>query len=252
MSEPERASTFHIGCAGWSLPRALQSRFPEAGSHLERYAARLPAVEINSSFYRPHQPATYRRWAESVPPEFRFSVKVPREITHQRRLRDPEPPLDRFLSEAASLGDRLGCLLIQLPPSLVFQPGVAEAFLDAFRQRWEGSAVLEPRHPTWLTPEAEHLLQARQIGRVAADPAPAPGAGDPGGWPDILYFRLHGSPRIYYSNYDEAYLDALAARLETAARAGVPVWCIFDNTAEGAATANALSLLERLSKRRGA
>jgi uncharacterized protein YecE (DUF72 family) len=66
------SSTLHIGCAGWSLPRDSWPQFPEAGTHLQRYAARFRAAEINSSFYRPHQPATYERWAGSVPPDFRF------------------------------------------------------------------------------------------------------------------------------------------------------------------------------------
>ncbi|HEY9423039.1 MAG TPA: DUF72 domain-containing protein, partial [Thermoanaerobaculia bacterium] len=77
-----------VGCAGWSLPRAEQAEFPETGSHLERYASRFGAVEINSSFHRPHRPATYARWSASVPASFRFSVKVPKTITHGLRLRD--------------------------------------------------------------------------------------------------------------------------------------------------------------------
>ena len=77
-----------VGCAGWSLPRVAWPEFPAAGTHLQRYAVHLNAVEINSSFYRPHQPATYARWAASVPESFRFSVKLPKTITHQQRLRD--------------------------------------------------------------------------------------------------------------------------------------------------------------------
>ncbi|HYW08000.1 MAG TPA: DUF72 domain-containing protein, partial [Longimicrobium sp.] len=109
-----------IGCAGWSLPRVEQERFPAEGTHLERYAGRFPAVEINSSFYRPHRPATYARWGESVPPSFRFSVKVPKAITHTLRLRAAAEPLAAFLAEAGALEEKLGCLLVQLPPSLHF------------------------------------------------------------------------------------------------------------------------------------
>jgi uncharacterized protein YecE (DUF72 family) len=79
-----------IGCAGWNLPSAKADAFPGPGSHLERYARVLRAVEVNSSFYRPHRRETWERWAGSVPVDFRFSVKVPRQITHFRRLRDPE------------------------------------------------------------------------------------------------------------------------------------------------------------------
>src|SRR5690242_13869791 len=117
-----------VGCAGWSIRREYAEHFPATGTHLERYARRLPAVEINSSFYRPHRPETYARWAASVPESFRFAVKVPKEITHTRRLRDVADPLDRFLSETRALGDKLGPLLVQLPPSLRFETEVVEAF----------------------------------------------------------------------------------------------------------------------------
>ena len=237
---------YRIGTAGWSLPKAEQDAFPAEGTHLERYAARLAAVEINSSFYRPHRPATYARWAASVPPGFRFAVKVPRAITHERRLRDAADALDGFLGEATALGPALGCLLVQLPPSLAFDAKVAEAFLRALRARHDGAVALEPRHATWFAPAAERPLLAHGIARVAADPATVPAAAEPAGDARIVYHRLHGSPRVYYSDYDDAYLDALAARLRTDAAAGREVWCIFDNTALGCATRNARAMVERL------
>jgi len=237
-----------VGTAGWSLPRAEQPHFPAEGTHLERYAARLNAVEINSSFYRPHRPSTYARWAASVPAAFRFAVKVPRAITHERRLADAEPLLDAFLAEVAALGDRLGPLLVQLPPSLRFDAPVAAAFLAALRERHAGAVAIEPRHASWFTEEAAALLAERRVARVAADPPRAGVDGEPGGWSGLLYYRLHGSPRIYYSAYDGDYLRALAARLGAAAAAGVPAWCIFDNTAAGAATANALEVRAPLAR----
>ncbi len=240
--QPNAAPAF-VGCAGWSLPRAEQPRFPAEGTHLQRYAGRFPAVEINSSFYRPHRPATYARWAESVPEDFRFSVKVPKAITHTARLADADELLDAFLAEASALGAKLGCLLVQLPPSLAFAEETAGAFFRGLRERHAGPVACEPRHPTWFDAPAQALLVERQIARVAADPARVPEAGEPGGWPGLLYYRLHGSPRIYYSEYTPAYLDAVAASIRAA---GVPAWCIFDNTASGAATANALDLLDRL------
>jgi uncharacterized protein YecE (DUF72 family) len=240
----EPAPAVYVGCAGWSLPREAQPLFPAEGTHLARYAARFPAAEINSSFYRPHRPATYARWAATVPPGFRFAVKVPRAITHERRLADADAPLDAFLAEAGSLGDALGCLLVQLPPSLVFAPAVAERFLAALRERHSGAVAAEPRHPSWFTAEAERLLVGWRVARVAADPAPVPAAALPGGWEGTVYHRLHGSPRTYYSAYAPAALDALAARVR---RAAAPTWCVFDNTASGAATTDALALLDRLA-----
>ena len=109
-----------IGCAGASIPREAAPSFPSEGSHLERYAARFPVLEINSSFHRPHQPATYARWADSVPAGFRFAVKLPRTITHDQRLAGVEELLRKFAAEAGALGDKLGCVLMQLPPSMQF------------------------------------------------------------------------------------------------------------------------------------
>src|SRR3954449_13476072 len=104
-----------IGTAGWSIPKEHAAPFPPTRSHLERYGAVFNAVEINSSFYRPHRRATYERWAASVRDGFRFAVKMPKAITHERRLRDAGELLNRFLSEVAGLGPKLGPLLVQLP-----------------------------------------------------------------------------------------------------------------------------------------
>lgn len=233
---------FRIGCAGWAIPKSHAARFPASGTHLARYAARLDAVEINSSFHRPHRKETYERWAASVPAGFRFAVKAPREITHTRRLLDAEDALDDFLSQVAGLGAKLGPLLFQLPPSLAFESAQARAFLDALRARFEGLAALEPRHASWFGAQSEELLVRLRISRVAADPPVTGGALAPGGWAGLAYFRLHGAPRIYYSEYDTRALEKLAKTLAEARDADRGVWCIFDNSASGAATINALSL----------
>jgi uncharacterized protein YecE (DUF72 family) len=137
---------------------------------------------------------------------------------------------------------------VQLPPSFAYDAAMARGFFEALRARHDGAVVFEPRHPTWFTDEVERLLVDLRIARVAADPARVPAAAEPGGWPGIVYYRLHGSPRVYYDKYDDEYLDALAARLRAhIASSDEPVWCIFDNTAFGAATTNAIHLLKRLS-----
>jgi uncharacterized protein YecE (DUF72 family) len=238
-----------VGCAGWSLPRAEQVEFPEAGSHLERYASRFAAVEINSSFHRPHRPATYARWSASVPQFFRFSVKVPRTITHGLRLQQAGALLESFLSEVAGLEDKLGCLLVQLPPSLAFEPDVAARFFSDLRSRSPVPLACEPRHASWFEPWADDLLRELEVARVAADPVRVPEAMEPGGWRGMSYYRLHGSPRMYYSAYSEEHIDALASRVQAEAAAGRNVWCIFDNTTLGAATRNALDLRSRLDRR---
>jgi uncharacterized protein YecE (DUF72 family) len=240
------AAQVRVGCAGWSLSKASIGEFPEQGSHLQRYAAVFDAVEINSSFYRPHRAQTYARWAASVPARFRFSVKLPKTITHERRLLGVGNLLDAFLDEVAALGSRLGCLLVQLPPSLAFDARRASAFFAALRRRHSGSVAVEPRHASWFDARAEQLLQRHAIARVAADPARVAEASEPGGDRAIAYFRLHGSPRVYYSNYEDARLRDHASILRDVAATHAEVWCIFDNTALGAANADALSLQRML------
>jgi uncharacterized protein YecE (DUF72 family) len=230
-----------IGCAGWAIPKQHASSFPRSGSHLERYAQRFAAVEINSSFRRPHRRTTYERWSATVPGGFAFSVKVPKEITHSLRLAGADAALDAFLEQATGLGRRLGPLLVQLPPSLAFDPQSVSSFFAALRARFDGSVVCEPRHPDWFTAPAEALLMKFRISRVAADPAIMSGAAVPGGWDGLAYFRLHGSPRIYYSEYRSDQIEWLAQQL-AGLRSDRPVWCIFDNTAAGAATGDALAL----------
>lgn len=238
--------TYRIGCAGWAIPRAHKLEFPVEGSNLQRYAARFSVVEINSSFYRPHQASTYQRWADSVRADFRFSAKIPRAITHDQRLVAADVLLEVFLDEVTSLGSKLGCLLVQLPPSLGFDPLTAAAFLADLRARYQGPVVIEPRHPSWFTTRVSARLRAHRVGQVAADPACVPAAAEPAGWTELIYVRLHGSPEMYRSAYDERYLDHLAERLRVYASRADEVWCIFDNTTLGAAAPNAIGLTNRL------
>jgi len=237
-----KTAELYVGCAGWKLAHAFAPEFEGEGTHLQRYAQRLGAAEINSAFYRPHRPATYAKWASSVSNDFRFSVKVPRTITHESRLVDCAELLDKFLLEITALGSALGCLLIQLPPSLSFDARIAGHFFDTLRTRFSGHVVIEPRHESWVN--ANELLVDRHIGQVAADPVRLTNGAQPGGWPGVRYWRLHGAPRIYYSAYDAHWLEHLAKRI-VAMREDVPTWCIFDNTARDAALGNAL-LMKRL------
>ena len=243
---PPRPANVLVGCAGWSLASAVQARFPLQGSHLERYAQVLSAVEINSSFYRPHRPATYARWRDSVPPSFRFSVKLPREITHERRLHDTGAAVDVFLEAACQLGERFGCLLVQMPPSLPFDAATAEALFARVRARSGVAIACEPRHQSWFGPEAAELLARFDVARVLADPQvgldPAPAI-----YQGTVYVRLHGSPVIYHSDYPAAFLTQNAHWLLEQHRLGRQVWCIFDNTASGAAVPNALATMQQVT-----
>jgi uncharacterized protein YecE (DUF72 family) len=230
----------YLGCAGWNIRREHTECFEPTGTHLQRYASTFNAVEINSCFYRPHRITTYERWAASVPDFFRFAVKLPKAITHEARFVDTSELVDKFLAEVSGLGKKLGPILVQLPPSFQFDAEVALPFLSELRARFDGDIVIEPRHETWFTPKVSGELEMLRIARVAADPARVPEAAIPSGFSDVVYYRLHGSPRIYYSAYSAEYLEQIAASLDEYANAGKSVWCIFDNTALGAATRDAL------------
>jgi uncharacterized protein YecE (DUF72 family) len=241
----EPPAHFFVGTAGTSIARDVAPDFPGAGSHLERYARVLGCAEINTSFYRPHQASTYARWAASVPETFRFSVKMPRTITHDAALQDTDALLDRFHAEAGALGSKLGCVLVQLAPSLAFDADVAAAFFTAVKARFDCMLACEARHPSWFAGDATGLLTRAGVTRVIADPAKGqPGAHVP--TTGAIYTRLHGAPRIYYSSYDPAYLAQLSRDIATHRAAGREVWCIFDNTASGAAIANALTVQRTL------
>ena len=242
----------HLGIAGWSIRREHVDKFPESGTHLERYASVFNAVEINSCFYRPHRFGTYERWAASVPEDFRFAVKLPKVVTHEARLVDTSPAVDRFLAETSGLGVKRGPMLVQLPPSLSFEEEIAIRFFRELRDRFDGDVVFEPRHESWFTPEVESMLVDHRVARVAADPARVPAAAVPAGYDRLIYLRLHGSPRIYYSAYPPEELERVRTLLETKADLGISSWCIFDNTALGAATADALAVRSRLSDRQRA
>jgi uncharacterized protein YecE (DUF72 family) len=231
-----------IGCAGWQLPLAVQSAFPPGENHLQRYAAVFNASEINSSFHRPHRPSTYERWAASVPGDFAFSVKLAKAITHERKLVDCDVLLREFFEQCAGLGTRMKCLLVQLPPRLAFDTGVAEAFFTQLRSCFSGAVVVEPRHESWFSDEVDAWLTQRRIARVLADPVRHEAGRRPGGWPQLVYLRLHGSPRTYYSSYGDELLQPLAERIALETLSGREVWCMFDNTAGQAAAGDALRL----------
>ena len=239
--------TVRVGCAGWSIPSRHAHLFGEGGSHLARYATRFCITEINSTFYRAHRRQTFERWAREVPAGFRFSVKLPRAITHDARLRGVGDALSAFFEQVAGLGRKLGGVLVQLPPSLVFDARTASTFFAMLRRRTAVPVACEPRHASWFDAAADALWPRYGVVRAAADPARLPAAARPGGdagaW---SYWRWHGSPRIYYSAYGDGALAPLAGALRDAGRPGAPAWCILDNTAAGHAIADAARLQSML------
>jgi uncharacterized protein YecE (DUF72 family) len=234
------------GTAGWSIPAASQPLFHHEGSHLTRYARHFSCAEVNSSFYRSHSASTYASWAAQTPERFRFAVKLPQSITHDRRLRRARPALEHFLQEVAGLEHRLSVLLVQLPPSLSFESRTVGNFFELFRALHSGAIVCEPRHASWFDATAEQVLMDWHICRAAADPAKHAGAETCGGWPGdaqdardaVRYYRWHGSPRMYWSTYPSTWIAQQGA-LALAQPVQCEQWFVFDNTAGGGAIANA-------------
>jgi uncharacterized protein YecE (DUF72 family) len=238
--ERMKISNFYVGTAAWAIPKEYASCFPlEGSSILERYSNVLSAVEINSSFHRDHNPETYERWAAATPDGFRFSVKLSRVFTHDRGLADASG-LEEVLNGVCRLGQKLRVMLIQLPPSLDFQSRAATRFFRDLRRTYRGPVALEPRHLSWASSEAVRLFRGEGISKVIADPERCPG----GFVGEMAYFRLHGSPVIYRSRYDEKMMRKWEK--EIALSDASEAWCIFDNTALGFATENALEMQARL------
>jgi uncharacterized protein YecE (DUF72 family) len=233
---------FRIGTAGWAVPKGALNDHA-GGSALQRYANVLNCAEINSTFSRSHRSSTYERWAQSVPASFQFSVKMPKAITHERKLEECRDAVEAFVEETDALGSKRAIVLVQLPPKLAYDPQVARRFFGVLSHAYRGRVALEPRHPSWFTQRVDAWLDSIGVARVAADPAVVPYGAVPGGTRDFAYYRLHGSPRTYYSSYDDAAIGALADSLQSATGA----WCIFDNTASGAAFSNAIALRTRLA-----
>jgi uncharacterized protein YecE (DUF72 family) len=242
------ASSTYVGTAGWSIAREAAAAFPVEGSGLERYAAVFSCAEINSSFHRSHRASTWEKWRDSVPAGFRFSVKLPKTVTHQAKLAGTEALVGAFLAEAELLGDKLAVLLVQLPPSLALDVATAAGFFRMLRQGSPARVTVEPRHASWFGAEADALLSELGVSRVGADPARVPGAERPLVVDGLAYWRLHGSPVVYRSSYADR-VEAIAddiARTEADEK-----WCVFDNTASSAATGDALALAAALSSSAG-
>lgn len=241
MTGPAR---IRVGLAGWGNPPAKRLDRGRDQTHLAYYAMHFSCVEINSSFYRQHQSATYARWHDETPATFRFSVKMPRGITHESHLKRCAAEVARFYDDIAGLRRKLAAVLVQLPPSLEFNRPTVRTFFDRVPRISGTKVVCEPRHPSWFTRAADDTLRDAGVSRVGADPARGPGAEAPAGARRFAYFRWHGTPRLYYSKYSAEQLANFAAMV-TRTRA-TETWCVFDNTARHAAWDDALQFIEAL------
>ena len=285
-----------IGISGWTYPPWRGPFYPKGlpqKRELEYASRQVLSIEINGTFYSLQRPASFAAWAAAVPDDFIFSVKAPRYITHIRRLRDPEPMLANFFASGLlRLGARLGPILWQLPPNFQFDAERLAAFLAALPHTTQAAAELarhhearldnrdwteatsegpvrhaiEIRHESFRTPAFTDLLRTHKVALVCADTVEWPRLADTTA--DFVYCRLHGSEQLYASGYDDAALDAWAARVKLWSAGGVPadldhigarpphhkrdVFVYFDNDLKVRAPADARALMHRLDLHPGA
>jgi uncharacterized protein YecE (DUF72 family) len=228
-----------IGTCGWQYRHWRGVLYPPglpASRWLEHYAARFAVVEVDSSFYRLPRPEVTAGWARRTPPGFEMAAKASRYLTHVRRLRDPAQPVGRMTAAFAPLGDRMGPLLVQLPPGLPADPPALAAVLDLLPPGLR--AAVEPRHDSWSTPEVTALLRARGAALCVADrggPPAVPAPTAPWG-----YVRFHGAS--WDAPYPSGALAAWCAALDSAYPGDTPVYAFFNNDGAGHAVRDAAVL----------
>ena len=237
----EPSQRIHIGCSGW-VYRHWKEVFYPAGlpqkRWFEHYAAEFDTVEINASFYRLPLLSTFEGWQAKAPPGFRYAVKVNRFITHNKKLLDCEEPVAEFIALARRMGDALGPLLYQLPPSLHRNDERLAAFLKRLPPDLEH--VVEFRHRSWYEDEVVALLDRHGVGFVAHDLAglisPRSASGR------TAYIRFHGTGGRYWGRYSEAQMEDWAAWLVEQRSLGRSCWAYFNNDIHGHALEDARAL----------
>ena len=231
----------HVGCSGWVYKHWRGTFYPEGLPQkrwFERYAEEFDTVEINASFYRLPLATTFEGWRDKAPPGFRYAVKVNRFITHMKKLLDCEEAVDRFIELARPLGETLGPLLYQLPPSLHKDLERLETFLARLPKDIE--QVVEFRHRSWYDEEVLTLLDRHRIGFVCHDlrglhsPRWASGR--------TAYVRFHGSSGRYHGRYSDEVLLGWTDWLIDQSRQGRNCWCYFNNDIHGHAIEDARTL----------
>jgi uncharacterized protein YecE (DUF72 family) len=238
-----RLPQIHIGTSGWIYDHWSGVFYPQdcpKSRWLGFYAKHYGTVELNSSFYRLPKPQTFENWREKTPHCFLWAVKANRYITHIKRLKDPEEPLERLFSSVEMLREKLGPILIQLPPTLSFD----EKAFGNFCQKLKAKHLyaLEVRHPSWADERAVKILRDNNIAFCISDTA--------GRYPYIeedtatfFYIRLHGSRRLYASEYTEKELQTYAQKIRDWSK---DTYLYFDNDYKGYAIKNAKRLKEIL------
>jgi uncharacterized protein YecE (DUF72 family) len=232
---------YYIGTSGWHYEHWRGIFYPEKlpkTKWLEFYAGQFTTVELNNSFYRLPSEAAFAAWRDSTPANFTFAVKVSRFITHIKRLKDTGEAVDKFITRAKILGDKLGPLLYQLPPSMHRNDERLESFLSTLPRGLKH--VFEFRHQSWLDKEVFQILYKYNTGFCVFD---MPSVSCPlVATADFAYIRFHGSTGLYSSCYSDEELASWAKRLVNLARNLKAIYIYFNNDAEAFAVENAITL----------
>lgn len=222
----------YIGTSGWSYKDWVGKYYPEglkAAEWLPFYANDFDTVEINASFYRLPQKQTVINWIHKVPAHFKFCPKASRYLTHIKRLKEPEEPMERFFGIFEPMKEKMGPVLLQLPPNLKFDYDIAEHFFKLLHKKYKAyDFALEVRHETWMDNNALGLLAKHDIAFVISQS----GVGFP--YSEIvtaknIYVRFHGPGKLYASSYTDKMLKAFAKKFKAWLKEGHDIWVFFNN-----------------------
>jgi len=241
------AAGYYIGTSGWHYDHWRHLFYPgklAKTKWLEFYATHFTTVELNNSFYRLPSETAFANWRDSSPANFTFAVKVSRFITHIKRLKNAEEPVENFITRARILGEKLGPLLYQLPPNMHRNDEVLESFLSLLPKGLQH--VIEFRHQSWLEEKVFGILRKYNIGLCVFD---MPSLRCPlVVTADFAYIRFHGSTGLYASCYSDEELDWWTKRLADLAPSLKVIYVYFNNDAEAFAVRNAITLRGYLEK----
>jgi uncharacterized protein YecE (DUF72 family) len=248
----KKRGIIRIGISNVVVPGNKQA-FPPAfqsTSRLHYYSSIFNTVEINRSFYKTPLFSTYEKWAKDVPEEFRFSLKMSKEITHAKDLRGDLAPMKSFIHAAGGSGHKKGCLLLQFPGKITLDYfDKVENILGELQQqdpKHQWKKAVEFRNDSWYTGETNELLNEYKAVMVLHDFKKAKNFTMSGDM-DFVYIRFHGPSGDYRESYTEQFLKAKAADIQGWIKQGKDVYVYFNNTI-GNAFENALTLMSFCNK----
>jgi uncharacterized protein YecE (DUF72 family) len=238
-----KKGSIHIGTSGWHYEGWSGIFYPvemKERDYLSFYSTVFRTVEINSSFYHLPLKSTFARWKDAVPGDFIFAVKASRYITHQKKLKDSERPLSRFLENAEGLGNKLGIILFQLPPGWNFNPERLKEFIENLPAKHR--YAFEFRDRSWINERTLKLLESHRIAFCIYDMS---GYTTPKEvTSDQVYIRFHGSEGPYQGSYSDHTLQEWAIDILKWSGKGIEVYCYFNNDRAGYAVKNTKRLME--------